>query len=223
MKSLFNRTTICSIVAVAMTLHISAEPTYWKSAATPPMGWNSYDAWGTSITEDEVLANARFMQERLLAHGWKYIVIDARWYDSVSSYDDRDLTRERFGVKLFADEFGRMAPAPNRFPSAADGKGFKPLADELHAMGLKFGFHMMRGIPRQAVNANTPIEGSHFTAADAGAGIAVGDLQTRDAVGTALGHARRGGSGQRIDSQNDLAYRFEARKRVTHRVTVRIH
>jgi alpha-galactosidase len=146
----------------------TSEPSYWKWAPTPPMGWNSYDARGTSITEEETLANARYMREHLLPHGWKYIVIDARWYDAVSPDDDRNFTRERAGARLFADEFGRMLPATNRFPSAADGKGFKPLADEIHAMGLKFGLHMMRGIPRQAVKAKTPIEGSRFTAADAG-------------------------------------------------------
>ncbi len=146
----------------------ASAPTCWKWASTPPMGWNSYDAWGTSITEKETLDNAHFMQQKLLSHGWQYIVIDARWYDSVSSFDDRDFNRERAGARLYADEFGRMLPAINRFPSAADGKGFKPLADQIHSMGLKFGFHMMRGIPQQSVHAKTPIEGSRFTAADAG-------------------------------------------------------
>ena len=65
------------------------------------------------------------------------------------------------------DQFGRLLPATNRFPSAADGAGFKPLADAVHALGLKFGIHIMRGIPRNAVKANLPIEGSNFTAADA--------------------------------------------------------
>ncbi|OIQ91747.1 alpha-galactosidase A precursor [mine drainage metagenome] len=143
-------------------------PRYWKWAATPPMGWNSYDAWGTSVNESEVLANARYMQSHLMAHGWKYVVIDARWYDSVSSYDDRNLTHDRTGARLYADRFGRLLPAPSRFPSAAGGEGFKPLADRLHAMGLKFGIHMMRGIPRQSVDAATPIEGSRFSAKDAG-------------------------------------------------------
>ena len=145
----------------------TSEPFYWNWAPTPPMGWNSYDAWGTSITEAETLANARYMQEHLLPHGWKYIVIDARWYDSESPYDDRVFNKERAGAKLFADEFGRMLPATNRFPSAVDGRGFKPLADQIHAMGLKFGIHMMRGIPQQAVKAKMPIEGGSFTAADA--------------------------------------------------------
>jgi hypothetical protein len=169
----------CLSVSILLTssLGVSAQeiysgpvsaPAYWQWAPTPPMGWNSYDALGTSITEEETLANARYMKEQLLSHGWKYIVIDARWYDTVSSYDDRNFNKERAGAKLAADEYGRMLPSENRFPSAAGGRGFKPLADQLHAMGLKFGFHMMRGIPRQAVNAKTPIEGSTFTAADAG-------------------------------------------------------
>src|SRR5690242_11367864 len=111
-------------------------PAYWQWAATPPMGWNSYDAWGTSVTEEETLANARYMQEHLLAHGWKFIVIDARWYDAVSPDDDRAFNRERVGARLFADDYGRLIPATNRFPSAVGGKGFKPLADEIHAMRL---------------------------------------------------------------------------------------
>jgi len=131
------------------------------------MGWNSYDAWGTSINEEQTLQNAHYMKDHLLAHGWQYVVIDARWYDTVSSYDDRNFNKERAGAKLFADQYGRLLPAPNRFPSAEGGQGFKPLADKIHAMGLKFGFHMMRGIPRQAVAAKTPIEGSSFNAADA--------------------------------------------------------
>jgi len=144
------------------------DPKFWEFAPVPVMGWNSYDAYGTSINEEDFLKNASFMKENLLSHGWKYVVIDARWYDATSPSDDRDFNKKSVGAHLFADTNGRLLPAPNRFPSAADGAGFKPLADKIHAMGLKFGFHMMRGIPRQAVNAATPIEGSKFTAADAG-------------------------------------------------------
>src|SRR5581483_8053419 len=166
MKKYYQVITVLSLlVASRLTSPIqAAEPV----AVTPPMGWNSYDAWGTSITEAETLANASAMKAKLRAHGWSYLVIDARWYDSVSSFDDRDFNKERAGAKLFADTYGRLLPAPNRFPSAVNGKGFKALADQVHAMGLKFGFHMMRGIPRQAVNAKTPIEGSTYTAAEAG-------------------------------------------------------
>jgi hypothetical protein len=139
-------------------------PPYWAWAKTPPMGWNSYDAFGDSVTEAEVLANAQYMKDHLLSHGWQYCVVDFRWYDPGS--DGMDL-KKRIGAALTEDAYGRLQPAPNRFPSAAGGKGFAPLAAKIHAMGLKFGIHVMRGIPREAVAANLPIEGSTFHAADA--------------------------------------------------------
>ena len=142
----------------------SAEPAFWKWAPTPPLGWNSYDTFGDSVTEAEVRANADYLKEHLLPHGWQYVVIDYRWYDS-GAHSSKLV--DRAGARLAMDRFGRLLPAANRFPSAAGGKGFKPLADDLHAMGLKFGIHVMRGIPRQAVAAKTPIEGTPFTAADA--------------------------------------------------------
>ena len=141
---------------------------FYAFAPTPPMGWNSYDAFGDTVTEDEVMANANYVKENLLAHGWNYIVIDFRWYDPEPTGNDHLLNQLRTGAKLPADAFGRLLPAENRFPSSAGGKGFKPLADRVHKMGFKFGVHYMRGIPRQAVQAKTPIADSEFTAADAG-------------------------------------------------------
>ena len=137
-------------------------------ALTPPLFWKSYDAFGVSVTEEETLANATWMQTHLLAVGWDTVVVDFRWYDPQPTGDDRLLNKTRVGAALTADEFGRLNPSPNRFPSATNGAGFKPLADELHAMGLKFGIHVMRGIPRQAVLANTKILGGQFTATDCG-------------------------------------------------------
>ena len=137
-------------------------------AQTPPMGWNSYDAFGDSVTESETLANADWMQAHLLPFGWDTIVIDFRWYDPQPTGDDHLLNSTRLGAALTADEFGRLFPAPDRFPSATNGLGFKPLAEKLRSMGLKFGIHVMRGIPRQAVLANTKILGGQFSAADAG-------------------------------------------------------
>lgn len=134
-----------------------------KSAVTPPMGWNSYDAFGSSVTEAEFLTNAVYVKEKLLSCGYDTVVVDFRWADATAAnYDPNGI-----GGPLEADAFGRLLPATNRFPSAMGGKGFKPLADQVHAMGLKFGIHVMRGIPRQSVRANTPIEGSSFKAADA--------------------------------------------------------
>ena len=163
MNKLFIVLPFVSLFAIALHAE-TPSPAYWKMAPTPPMGWNSYDSFGDNVTEEEILANARYQQEHLLSHGWKYVVVDYRWYDP-GAHDNNP--NGRAGAKLAADRFGRLVPAPNRFPSAAAGKGFKPLADRLHAMGLKFGIHVMRGIPRQSVKANTPIEGSDFKAADA--------------------------------------------------------
>lgn len=139
-----------------------------RPARTPPMGWNSYDTFGDSVTGAEVLSNAVWMQQHLLPFGWDTIVVDFRWYDPKPTGDDRLLNSTRTGAALATDKFGRLQPAPNRFPSSADGAGFKPLADKLHAMGLKFGIHVMRGIPRQAVLADLPIEDAGMSAAEAG-------------------------------------------------------
>ena len=156
------------VMGLVITTVLGAENSETISrVCMPPMGWNSYDAFGDSVTEAETLANAEFMRKKLLSYGWNTVVIDFRWYDPVITLDDRQLTKERTGATLTADHYGRLLPAPEKFPSAANGSGFQALAARIHSMGLKFGFHMMRGIPRQAVAAKTPIDGASFTAADA--------------------------------------------------------
>jgi len=128
-------------------------------AKTPPMGWNSWDCYGATVREEEVRGNAEYMATHLKEYGWEYVVVDIQWYEpgAVSSI-------YRPFVPLEMDEYSRLIPAVNRFPSAEGGKGFKPLADYVHSLGLKFGIHIMRGIPRQAVHQNTPILGSQATA-----------------------------------------------------------
>jgi alpha-galactosidase len=125
------------------------------------MGWNSWDSFGTGVTEAEVKANADYMAANLAKYGWQYIVVDIQW-----SEPNPKTHGYRADTDLAMDSNGRLIPAPNRFPSAADGAGFKPLADYVHSKGLKFGIHIMRGIPRRAVAANMPIAGSKATAAD---------------------------------------------------------
>jgi len=134
-------------------------------ALTPPMGWNSYDAFGDNVVESEVLANARYLAEKMQPVGWDTVVVDYCWSDPGAHDNNRNA---RANAPLAMDQFGRLLPAPNRFPSAVAGAGFQPLADRIHALGLKFGIHIMRGIPRNAVNADLPIEDSNFTAAEAG-------------------------------------------------------
>ncbi len=130
-------------------------------APTPPMGWNSWDAYGTTVRESEVKANADYMADKLARFGWQYIVVDIEWYATnpkTHGYIP--------GGTVAMDRYGRFIPAPGRFPSSANGTGFKSLADYVHSKGLKFGVHIMRGIPRKAVEENLPIEGSPYHAAD---------------------------------------------------------
>lgn len=131
-------------------------------ASRPPMGWNSYDAYGTTVTEAQLRANALWMSRHLKRYGWRYVVIDAEWFARNPTPSGNSS-----GEILVLDQYGRYVPAPNRFPSAQHGAGLRPLADYVHSLGLKFGIHILRGIPRQAVARNLPIEGSPYTAAQA--------------------------------------------------------
>jgi hypothetical protein len=149
--------------AVAVFAGLMAVPALPQGglAPTPPMGWNSWDSFGTGVTEEEVKANADYMAENLKSHGWQYIVVDIQWSEA-----NPKTHGYRPNTQLTMDEFGRLTPAVNRFPSAANGQGFKFLADYVHRKGLKFGIHIMRGIPRRAAEANLPIFQSKYKAAD---------------------------------------------------------
>lgn len=139
------------------------ELNFQKWALTPPMGWNSWDCFGPSVVEAEVKANADYMAANLIEFGWEYIVVDIRWYiDNQTTGTYNAYSNSTF----IYDEFGRYLPSPKRFPSSVNGAGFKPLADYVHGKGLKFGIHIMRGIPRKAVENKLPVKGSSKTAAD---------------------------------------------------------
>ncbi len=149
-------------------------------APTPPLGWNSFDAYDWRVNEEEIKANADFMAANLLEHGFEYVVVDFLWHivDSVGykpiaerpirprklAYDEQGNLLDPIAM----DAFGRVMPDTVRFPSAAGGKGFKPLADYVHSKGLKFGIHIMRGIPRKAVKDGLPVKGTQYTATEIG-------------------------------------------------------
>lgn len=126
-------------------------------ANTPPMGWNSWDCYGAAVDEATVRKNAEYMAKHLKKHGWEYVVVDIQWYQPTASSHEYVPF-----APLCMDEFGRLTPAENRFPSAAGGKGFGPLADYIHSLGLKLGIHIMRGLPRMAAHNHLPIQGSEF-------------------------------------------------------------
>ncbi|MGK6319885.1 glycoside hydrolase family 27 protein [Sphingomonas sp. DT-204] len=138
-------------------------------APTPPMGWNSWNSFATTITEAQALENAAIMAAKLKPHGYDVFTIDIQWYEPGATgyrYNDNPVPA--------LDAYGRLVPAPNRFPSTANGAGFAPLAAKIHALGLKFGVHLMRGIPRLAVERNLPVLG--------GGGVRARDIADRSSV-----------------------------------------
>ena len=153
------------IVALSLNiilLHAQDQLTFKTWAKTPPMGWNSWDCYGSTVTEAEVKANADYMAVKMKKLGWEYIVVDIRWFvenDKAGGYNQTD-------PRYVMDAYGRYLPYAGRFPSAANGKGFKALADYIHKKGLKFGIHIMRGIPVEAVKRKLPIKGANGITAD---------------------------------------------------------
>jgi alpha-galactosidase len=129
-------------------------------APAPPMGWNSWDAYGLTIDEADFKANVAVLAG-IKQYGWQYAVIDEGWY--LENPSGTDTASQKFVY----DANGRLIPALSRFPDAVNGAGLKPLADWVHAQGLKFGIHLIRGIPRQSVADNKPIANSSFHARDA--------------------------------------------------------
>ena len=124
-----------------------------------PMGWNSWDCYGASVNEEIIRKNAEYMAKNLKKYGYEYIVVDIQWYEPTAENHEYHPFTE-----LCIDEYSRVIPAENRFPSSKGGKGFAPLAEYVHSLGLKFGIHIMRGIPRQAVHMNKKILGTDKTA-----------------------------------------------------------
>ena len=131
----------------------------------PPMGWNSYDYYDTTVTEADIKANADYMAKHLKGFGWEYIVVDIAWY-SCEAGQQRDKYQYVPFAKMEMDEYSRLLPDTKRFPSSKGGKGFAPLAEYVHSLGLKFGIHIMRGIPRRAAYLRTKIKGANVTAND---------------------------------------------------------
>ncbi|MBP6386538.1 MAG: glycoside hydrolase family 27 protein, partial [Pseudarcicella sp.] len=142
-------------------------------APTPPMGWNSYNCYGAAVTESEIKENADYMAKYMKSSGWQYVVVDFCWWyphppgSTQSNPPQFKLKSDGSLVPYFQmDEYGRLLPDTRRFPSSANGNGFKPLADYIHSLGLKFGIHVMRGIPRQAAWYKTKVMGKEKITAD---------------------------------------------------------
>jgi len=151
---------VCCLISVCTVL-AQTKKEYHAWATTPPMGWNSWDCFGTTVTEQQIKEQSDAMAKYLLPSGYNYLTVDIQWYEPEAkghAYDPKAV--------LTMDEYGRLTPGLKKFPSAANSNGFKTLADYVHLKGLKFGIHIMRGIPRQAVEKNTPVFGTTVKAQD---------------------------------------------------------
>ena len=170
-------TGVLSLAVAVAAGRSAANADFLGWAATPPMGWNSWDASARPSPRP---------RPRRRRTSWPSIscpTAGRSWWTSSGT------SPARAGIlpadaPLVMDEWGRLLPAPNRFPSAADGAGFKPLADYVHGKGLKFGIHLMRGIPRQAVARKLPVKGTSVTRR--------GHRQQGQHLPLEPGHVRRG-------------------------------
>lgn len=130
----------------------------------PPMGWNSYYCWNYAVTEKQFMDNVHYLAN-LKKYGWQYCIVDFIWWiPQMGAFAGSQNGNWNLGNM---DENGRFWPDTTRFPSAIGHKGFKPLSDSCHALGMKFGIHLMRGVPKMAVRRNCPILNSTYTCTDA--------------------------------------------------------
>ena len=132
-----------------------------KLAQTPPMGWNSFDSYGVYLHEEEAMANLEAFAEKLKPYGYDYFVIDAGWFGEFELRPGTIYPAEKHAKKMNFNEYGLLQPSKTYFPN-----GLQPIIDRCHELGLKFGLHLMRGIPREAVRLNLPVKGTDYTAAD---------------------------------------------------------
>jgi hypothetical protein len=171
------RLSLIAVAALALRFAASAQ----TLAPTPPMGWNSWDAYGLTITEDQFRANVKVLHEKLQPFGYNYAVIDEGWF-----FFNPEARSKPDTLEYALDVNGRYVPVPARFPSALpagqqasastqtagtliariESTSFAPLSAWVHAQGLKFGIHIVRGIPRASVERNLPVAGSSFHAQD---------------------------------------------------------
>lgn len=130
-------------------------------AAKPPLGWNSFDCYAVYLHEKAANENLDAFAEKLKPYGYEYFVIDAGWYGEFKLVPGTMYPMEKHAEVVALDEYGRLEPSQTYFPH-----GLKPLIEKTHELGVKFGIHMMRGIPRKAVEFNTPIVGTKYHARD---------------------------------------------------------
>lgn len=132
-----------------------------KLALNPPMGWNSFDSYGVYLHEKAAMENLEAFAEKLKPHGYEYFVIDAGWFGEFELQPGTIYPAEKHAQKMNFNEYGLLQPSETYFPN-----GLQPIIDRCHELGIKFGLHLMRGIPREVYRLDLPIKGTNYTAKD---------------------------------------------------------
>lgn len=146
------------LLALMVPVHAQSAPVL---ADRPPMGWNSFDSYGVYLHEQAALANIEAMARLLKPHGYEYFVVDNGWFGEYRLRPDGLHPAEKHAHEVRLDGYGRVLPSTTYFPH-----GFEPLVKRCRELGLKFGVHLMRGIPRKAYEENLPIAGTSYHARD---------------------------------------------------------
>lgn len=152
---------LISLLLTLITLVSYSQQKNILLAKTPPMGWNSFDSYGVYLHEKAALENVEAFAKKLKPYGYEYFVIDAGWFGEFTLRSGTIYPTEKHAKKIKFNEYGLLQPSDTYFPN-----GFKPIIDRCHQLGIKFGVHLMRGIPRAAVDANVPIKGTKYFAQD---------------------------------------------------------
>jgi len=103
------------------------------------------------------MANLKAMVKMLKPHGYEYFVIDGGWYGEFKLVEGTLYPGEKHAKNVNYNEYGIYQPSKTYFP-----KGFGELVEYAHASGIKMGIHLMRGIPRKAVEENLPVKGTNY-------------------------------------------------------------
>ena len=130
-------------------------------APKPPLGWNSFDSYGVYLHEKAAMENLEAMAKHLEPYGYEYFVIDNGWFGEYKLKPGTIYPLEKHASDVRLNEHGHVIPSKTYFAG-----GLAPIINRCHELGLKFGIHMMRGIPRKAYDMNVPIKGTSYKARD---------------------------------------------------------
>lgn len=149
------------LVLFSLTSNSKVNAQRSNQTSAPFLGWNSYNCYGSAINEQLTYENLDAFIQKLKPSGYEYFVLDAGWYRHYDLKPGENWPTDGDKKHLNIDEYGRYIPSKVLFPN-----GLKPIIDYAHKHGVKFGVHLMRGIPREAVEKNLPIKGTNYFARD---------------------------------------------------------